>query len=724
MALALVIASPMAMADSTYDVCGPGFAIPAKPEFGGDPNKEVIEITADEAELSGEGVSLLRGNVQYGSGERRLLAQSMRYDKPNQEIFASGKLKLWDEGIFVDGHSVELNLADDTADFRDATFLVTESHGRGGAQRMVLNGNELIRVEDAHYTTCNVGQEDWLLTAKHIVLDRIEDVGTARDVHVEFMGVPVFYSPFLTFPLSDARKSGFLTPSFAVGGETGVEATIPYYFNIAPNLDATVWTRAMSKRGALFGGEFRYLTDSMSGELSAEIVPHDLEDSDTRGLVVFRHRDQFAENWRATVDYSHLSDREYFEDFGNKLRTSSTRHLDQRLDLNYAKGNWNFLARVQNYQTVDRTIPGTSRPYKRLPQLLLNYASPQRNRSLNYRLRAEGVFFERESSVDGSRVDLLPSVSYPLRRAGTYVVPTAKLRYTQYNLNNTAVGQDDSISRLIPTFTLDSGAVFERPASLFGGNYTQTLEPRIYYVYQGFDDQRNIPLFDTGQFTFNFAQLFRDDRFSGADRVGDANQLSVSLTTRFLSADGGDEILRASIGQIRFFQNRRVVLPNDVVGTDDSSAFVGEVTAQVTSAVSVTSGLQWNPHEGETDRSTLSMRYQPDDERVVNAAYRFVRGAVETTDLSFRWPIKHNTGLVGRWNYALADNRTLDAFAGIEYNSCCWAVRAIGRRYLSDTSGDYTNGVFFQLELKGLAGLGGNAEEFLQRSISGYKNPF
>jgi LPS-assembly protein len=724
MALALVFTSPFAMADRTHELCGPAFAIPAKPDFGGDPNTETIEITADEAELNDGGVSLLRGNVQYGSGERRLLAQSMRYDKPNEHITASGKLRLWDEGIFVDGESVELDLGKDSADFRNATFLVSESHGRGGAQRMILNGNELIRVEDAHYTTCNPGNEDWILTAKHIELDRIEDVGTARDVHVEFMGVPVFYSPFLTFPLSDARKSGLLTPSFGVSGNTGVEATLPYYFNIAPNLDATAWARVMSNRGLLLGGEARYLTDSTSGEVSAEIVPHDLVDDDARGLFVFRHRGDLNEHWRNAIEYSHVSDRAYFEDFGNKLGATSTRHLEQRLDFSYAKDQLSFLARVQNYQTVDRTIPGTSRPYKRLPQLVVAYETPLRNRALNYGVRAEGVFFEREQSVDGVRVDVESKVSYPMRSAGTFLIPSVKLRYTQYNLSNVGVGQERDISRVVPTFSLDSGAFFERQTSFFGTGYTQTLEPRAYYLYQGFDNQSNIPVFDTGQFTFNFAQLFREDRFSGADRVGDANQVSLSLTTRLLSQDGGRELARASIGQIRYLRDRRVTLPNVAVERDDSSAFVAEATAQVTQAMSVSTGLQWEPHEGQTDRSTLSMRYQPDSERVVNAAYRFVRGTVETSDLSFRWPIRHNIGLVGRWNYALPDERTLDAFAGLEYDSCCWAMRAIARRHLSDTSGDYTHGLFFQLELKGLAGLGRNAERFLQRSIPGYQNQF
>ena len=722
-ALALTVHATPAMADR-FAICGPGFAIPERPPFEGDPSKETIEITADEAELSDEGISLLRGNVQYGSGERRLLAESLTYDKPKGYVVASGSLKLWDNGLFVEGKRVEIDLGKDQVELQDPSFILQERHGRGGAQRMVISGRDLVQVEDAQYTTCNVGEEDWMLNAKHIALDKLEDVGTARDVTVEFMGQPIFYAPFLTFPLSNARKSGFLTPSFTIDDETGVEATIPYYFNIAPQLDATVWARPMTKRGGLVGGEVRYLTEFGGGDFSAEIVPHDTEDDETRGQVVFRHEGSFAPGWATNLEFSRVSDKEYFEDFGNTLNMTSTRHLQQLADVTYSRGNLSALARVQSFQTVDRTIAAQDRPYKRLPQVVVNYQTPERNRQLRYGVRAEGVSFDRRSSVTGVRADVEPFVSYPMRTASTFLIPTAKLRYTQYALDNTAAGIDDSPSRLIPTLSVDSGVFLERGTSMFGRNYVHTLEPRLYYLFQGFDDQRNIPVFDTGRNTFSFAQLFRDDRFNGADRVGDAHQFSVALTTRLLESGSGDELLRASIGQIHHFRDRRVQLPGAAVETTNSSDLVGELSARVTDAWSFTGGMHWSPDDNQTNRSIASLRYQPDDERVVNLAYRFVRDAVETSDVSFRWPLRHDIGLVGRWNYALADERTIDAFAGLEYNSCCWAMRAIARRFLSDISGDYSTSFFVQLELKGLAGLGRNAEKLLQRSIPGYKNPF
>ncbi|MBT6274243.1 MAG: LPS assembly protein LptD, partial [Chromatiales bacterium] len=661
--------------------------------------------------------------VQYSKGERRLLAQELAYDKPNEQIVASGKLQLWDEGLFVSGERVSVNLATDEVRFETANFLLIDEHARGGAQKFALTDRNLVKIEDAFYTTCNPGQEDWIIKAKHIELDKVAEVGSAEDVTLEFFGTPVLYLPKMSFPLSNKRKSGFLTPSFRTGGETGFSVTVPYYFNIAPDFDATLSPRVMLKRGVMLGGEVRHLSHFGRSEMSAEYLPDDKVTDEKRGQFVFRHNGSFAPGWGADVDYNIVSDREYFEDFGNTLSVTSTRHLNQRADVTYAADRWSFLGRVQNYQTVDRTIAADDRPYKRLPQLLFNYDSRKGNYEFAYGFYAEGVNFDRRSSVDGLRLDAEPYVSYPMRTASAFLIPTAKLRYTHYSLNNTAAGVSNGQDRLVPSLSVDSGLLFERQAQLFGHSYVQTLEPRAFYLYKAFNDQTSLPIFDTSENTFSFAQLFRDDRFSGGDRVADVHQVSLAITSRVLDPRGA-EIARASIGQIRHLRDRRVNLPGQVRQTDDSSDFVGELSARISRAWTINAGMQWNPHENRTDRTTVGVRYKPDAGTVVNASYRFIRDAVETSDISFRYPLRHDIGVVGRWNYALSDERTLEAVGGIEYNSCCWAVRAIARRFLSDTTGNYTNGVFLQLELKGLAGLGSNAEKFLQRSIPGYQNTF
>lgn len=718
----------MAISDASardpFAICGGALRIPEKPFFDGDTSGEVIQITADDADLSQDGISLLRGNVQYNKGPLRMLGERMRYDKPNEKIYGKGDLQLWDKGLYLTGTEAEMDAVTGDWDVRDGTYIFEGSHAHGSAQRFAVTKDELISVEEATYTTCNPGDDAWLLEANHIELNQITDVGVARDVKISILGTPVFYSPYLTFPLSNERKSGFLAPSIGVSGSTGLDLAVPYYINIAPTMDATVGARVMSERGLMATGEFRYLTRVGEGDIRAELLPNDTEDGDSRGQLSVRHSGYFADSWLGTVDYNWVSDRDYFEDFSNTLSQSSTSFLTQSARVQHWDGAFYFSGLVHNYQTVDVTLPEASRPYAMLPQLRAQYIPTPRNRTLSYGGYAGATYFDNSSRVDGLRFDAEPYVSYPIRTAGSFFVPKAKLRYTQYSLNNDTPGRSDSPSRLIPSASIDSGLLLERPLEIGNSSFVQTLEPRAFYLFTAFDGQDHLPVFDTGQYTFNFAQLFRDNRFTGGDRVADAHQVSLALTSRLLAASDGSELVRASIGQIIHLRDRRVQLPGQAAETDGTSDLVAEIGATIYNNWSIRAGTIWDPHENRTERGTIGLRYQPSPDKVVNASYRFVRDTVETTDLSFRWPLLPDVGVVGRWNYALADEQTLEAFGGVEFDTCCWSFRAVGRRHLSDTTGDYTNSVFMQLELKGLAGIGRLTESFLERSIPGYQNPF
>jgi len=357
--------------------------------------------------------------------------------------------------------------------------------------------------------------------------------------------------------------------------------------------------------------------------------------------------------------------------------------------------------------------------------LLFNYSALQRNRELVPSFRAEVVHFDRtDPSVTGIRYDLKPAISFPMRTASTFLVPKATLQYTGYNLDGQPAGLDDNPGRVLPILSADAGMFFERNLEFAGQDFVQTLEPRLYYLYVPFDNQNDIPDFDTGLRTFSFAQLFRENRFSGADRVGDANQLTMALSSRLLTSSG-EEWLRASAGQIIYFRDRDVQLtPTTAKQTDTASDFVAELSAKVWDDWRVSAGVQWDIDDSRTDKKIVRMRYQPNPQRVINLEYRFVRETVEQTDASFRWPINHNWGVVGRWNYSLPEDRTLEVFGGVEYDSCCWATRAVVRRFLSNTDGDFDNAIFLQFELKGLAGVGESAAAFLRKSIPGYRNEF
>jgi LPS-assembly protein len=653
------------------------------------------------------------------------------YDRGAERLEATGNVRFWDEGLFLTGQRAEHEFQTEVTRVEGATFTILDAHGHGSAETARLTGRDLFRARGATYTTCDPGNESWVLEADSIRLDRVEDVGVGRNVWVKFHSVPIFYSPYLTFPLSDARKTGFLAPKLRVSDSTGLELTTPYYLNLAPNRDATIAARGMSDRGIQFQGEYRYLMPWGAGEVAAEYLPHDRQIGDDRAAVRFAHEGEFAPRLSTDLDVAWVSDDDYLEDLGTNLGVSRRRFLQRRGALLYTGRRWWLRGRLQDYQTIDETIAPLDRPYERLPQILAQTNFIEHNRRLNPAVRAEFVSFERSDGVTGTRIDLRPSVSFPMRSAGAFLVPRAAVRYTAYDLDDTPPGADDSPSRLLPVFSADAGLLFERDVTLGGRGMVQTLEPRVYYLAIPYEDQSDLPVFDTGGYTFSFAQLFRDDRFNGADRLGDANQVSLALTSRLLAGSSGRELVRASLGQIRYLRDRKVTLPGEARETDRESDLVGELTASPTAHWRALAGFQWSTSDERTDRSTLAIRYQPDARRVINAAYRFVRespasseDSVEQADISFAWPLVRNWRAVGRWNYALADGTTLESFAGLEYESCCWALRTVLRRYLSNDEGEHTNAVFVQLELKGLTGVGRRTVSFLERSIPGYENEF
>ena len=709
-----------------WGLCGPSLQLPERPpaEFNTD-DPELTHVSADDADLVETGVSVLTGNVQILKDGRQLQADHVEYTLPERIIDASGNIGLWDEGMYLSGDEAHLEIDAKAATLDQADFILMAEHAHGYADRVVLSNRDLVTVYSGRYTTCNPDEATWMLEADSIELDRVSELGTGKNVLVMFKGVPIFYSPYLSFPLTDRRKTGFLTPSYRVSGETGFEATLPFYWNIAPNQDATVAARGMTDRGVQLQGEYRYLAPFGQGEAGVEYIPHDTRFDGDRAAFSFDHEGLFAPHWRAELDIAWASDKTYFEDLGTTLEIASRRFLERSGQVQYQRNRFSFLARLQDYQTLDSTIAASRKPYKRLPQLVANYSPPERNRQFNTRIEAETVYFDRDDpSVTGLRYDVKPSVSYPMRNTWSYVIPRATVQYTGYDLSGQTAGLSESPDRFLGYFSTDAGLFFERDFGYGGRNFTQTLEPRLFYLFVPHQGQDDLPDFDTAQRTFSFAQLFRENRFSGTDRVGDANQLTLALTSRLL-ADNGEEWLRGSIGQIVYFEDREVQLvPGTAVEDDGTSDLVGELSAKVFDDWRMTAGFQWDTDEGRTDRNTVRLRYQPGYDRVANLEYRFVREAVEQTDFSVRWPVNHNWGVVGRWNYSLPESKTLEAFGGVEYDSCCWATRFVVRRFLNSIDGDSDTGVFFQFELTGLAGIGDEAEAFLRKSIPGYRNTF
>lgn len=666
-------------ADTTWEQCPsqPRPAIIPVPADGRS-NAE-LQLSADEADVAKEGVSHFRGNVAISRADQRLNADNIDYDRDKELLLAKGNVSLQDNDLRIDGETARIDLNADQSVVEKADFLLYARHGRGTAAKIRRDGpGNKSQLDVATYTTCPTGNQDWQLNADKIKLDHGEGVGTARDVSIAFKGIPFFYTPWLTFPIDDRRKTGFLTPSFGSSDDDGFEIVAPYYWNIAPNRDATLTPRYLGKRGLQLAGEYRFLNKDNEGQFNVELLPSDDLYDDDRYLFAYKNQARFTPRLTASADINYVSDDEYFEDLGTDISLTSQTHLNRRVDVRYGGDFWNVTGRLEGYETVG----DAAKPYERLPQVVFNMNLPDQHFGLDYGLRAEAVQFDHDSDATGTRIDIEPSISLPLQNSYGFITPKIALRHTRYNLDDVADGTDDNPDRTVPIFSIDSGLFFERDMNWGERNMTQTLEPRLYYLNVAHRNQDNLivnealqdTVFDTGLFDFSFAQLFRENRFSGADRIGDANQLTAALTTRIIDRNSGLERLSASVGQIYYFEDREVNLPGVADQEENSSDVVAEISTRLTRAWSIRAGGQWDVHDDVTEKSVFSTRYQPDADRVFNLAYRRQRGLLEQVDTSVSWPLSNKWNIVGRWNYALDRSRTIDAFAGFEYEAAAGLV--------------------------------------------------
>jgi len=697
-------------------------------------DETAVDVKADNVQLVDEGTSVFTGNVEVIRSGQELKSNRATYNQTSGNVTANGDVQIRDSDIILNADQAEWSLSNDEGRLLDADYRLRESHARGKATHVYRQGTQKTSLKGASYTTCEEGSDAWLLESTNVVLDHEKAVGVARDVVIRLADVPVFYTPYMSFPLNDERKSGFLTPMAGSSDETGFDLRTPYYWNISPNKDATLTPRYMSDRGLMLNGEFRYLTERHQGKLDAGFLASDdlKKDEDTpnpyynedRKHFSLQNRSQFTSRWSSSVDYNYVSDKAYIEDFGSTLSLTSTSHLNRQLNVGYAGKNWDFIGRMQGYQT----LTDVTKPYQRLPQFLVTGTFPDNAMGLSYGMKAEYVAFDHEQKLKGQRFNIEPSVSLPWQSAAAFVTPRIALSHTRYDLDeNGNTLTDNSPTRTLPIVSVDSGLFFERDMSFANSKYIHTLEPRAFYLYIPERDQSDIPIFDTSSRTFSMGQLFAYDRFSGNDRIGDANQVSLSLTSRIINQETGKENLRVSLGQIQYFKDREVTLRNTDAETQSDSDMVAEVVASIANEWTVRGEMQWNPHGDTNNMSAVGINYRDGKGRLLNMSHRYRRDAegstngLEQVDISTRIPFNKQWSVVGRWYRSLKDNRTLEGLAGIEYDSCCWATRLVVRNYVNDaTDQDRNVAIFFQIELKGLGNFGQKTETLLERSILGY----
>jgi LPS-assembly protein len=682
----------------------------------GNPDTIVFEAGQVEAEVGPPPTATLSGGVLLRKDDKLAGAESARYDPELKAILLDGDVRYEDAGTQIHSDSAEFAYLSGRIRFEGAEFSLGSSDARGGAEALEINQDGMLILQGVEYTTCPPDSEDWLLSGRSINLDTASGVGTAKGIKLQFKGVPVLYAPYISFPLSDARKSGLLTPEVGSAGRSGNEIRVPYYWNIAPNYDATITPRLLTSRGFQLESQFRYLTPRNDGILTAAYMPNDSILDESRYQARFDHRTLFDSGWRNQIAFREVSDSQYFEDLGGSLSVSSITHLDRSVRFDYYTDRFSLLGRIQDYQTIDDAILPTDEPYRRVPQLLARGSWPVR--FLRFGVEGEIVNFDRDVGVTGWRVNASPSVELPITRPGWFITPAVSLDHTRYQLSDTLPGAETDPTRTVPIASLDTGMILER--TLNGSGRVQTIEPRLLYVNIPFRDQSGLPVFDTITPDINLVQLYRENRFLGIDRIGDTEQISIGVTSRVLDLSSGRELMTATVGQTRYFGDREVVLPGASASTFETSDYIAELGFLLWENMNFDFGHQWGTGDDGTTQSEARLQYRPASKKILNLAYRFRRDSLEQGDLSWSWPVSTQWNFVGRYNFSFRDEEVLEQFFGLEYESCCWGLRLVSRRYISTRDGTRDSSFGLQLVLKGMTSVGTAADKLLERGILGY----
>ncbi len=775
------------------------------------PQSDETNVDADYAETPDNSQINFSGNVIITKNDRKLVSDKANYNKATRVFDAQGNVIITQPDLILHGESARYQTDVRKGRVDNAQYRLIDSSAQGVAKSVQFKPGK-IGLEDMTYSTCPAGDEDWAINASTMDFYTDEAYGEGTHAVMKFKGVPIFYTPYIRFPFNDERQSGFLMPSIGSTDNNGFEIATPYYFNIAPNQDATVTPKYFSDRGFMLGGEYRYLTETYSGEFYAEGINDDIYDdrrdvtevrlregsagltdidkdnkvkprdiSDNRGAFSIQQRANWKNSWSGSVDYNYVSDNYYLEDFGNNLRDKSTSHLLREGKVNYNGSTFKFMAMAQGYQELIHS----AHTYSRLPQMTLTADEDYsvKGFDMNTGFDSEFVMFaqnwddflDSDKRVEGSRLHLKPYISMPFKNSYSFIIPKFSVDMVTYQLDNEDTDptdisdswNDDSPNRATPIFSLDTGLFFDKELSLFDTPMKQTLEPRLFYLNIPEDDQSDIPLFDTGLNTFSYSQIFRENRFNGVDRFGDANQLTAGLTSRFIDAKSGEERFKASFGQIYYFEDREVLLnySNPVekeYNKNSSSSIAGEISSQFTDNWYTGYTILYNPHNGGSlDESRYRLQYKSDPSYIINFDYTYSgqttarlidevldydligKKEYEQFEVSTYWQVMPRWRFLAHWYYSLYDNKasqilngtqydnrddgyTLESKIGIEYDSCCYAVRLVIGRDQENYYAEADNSIMLQFQFKGLGsiaqGTGSHSGESLTESIPGFED--
>jgi LPS-assembly protein len=690
--------------------------------------QETAPTTVDAQKI--EGVSDLevtaRGDAEIRREDVTIFGDYLRYNQEFGHVDAEGGVRLQSGTDRFSGPSLQYDTLEDTGEIDHPTFLLQrERPARGTADRVEFRGKNQYRLYGASFTTCKPGQDDWFLQASQLDLDYDRQEGHATHPRLRFLDHTILAFPFASFPLENSRKSGFLTPYYATTSQRGFEVGVPYYWNMAPERDLTLTPVYMARRGFQLKNDFRYLGRPYAGELKLEVLPDDRIFGATRTGTSWQHSQTFRPGLTGQVDYNRVSDDRYFVDMSSQVKQVSVSNLPQDAYLNYSSGlprggSLSSQLRVQKFQTLQDPAAPIVPPYHRVPQVNVSAAYNDVAGLVDTSLPAEYVRFEHPTLLQGARTSTTPTLVIPRISPGYYITPKAGVRAMSYDLDRPPGTGPTAPHAAIPWLSVDSGLTFERPSTLYGEQARQTLEPRLFYVYVPFHNQDDLPVFDTTLADFNYPQLFSENRFVGGDRFGDANQLTMALTSRFLYADG-QEGLRATIGQRYYFSDERVALDaTSTLRRANQSDILASLGGRFRTHWIYDLTTQYDPQAHRLQRYGVAARYSPAVAKVLNFSYRYQRDVLRQVDISGQWPVGRGWYAVGRYNYSLLDKRLLEGLAGAEYNAGCWVFRTVVQRLQASTNVAST-ALVFQLEFTGVGQIGtAEAVQLLRREVPGY----
>ncbi|MGE0097484.1 MAG: LPS-assembly protein LptD [Hydrogenophaga sp.] len=758
---------------------GDGDEAPAAPALNLRPSGMLLEALPDEARqqaptfISGDriegqtgGVTAVEGAAELRRHDIVIRADRLQINQSNNDARATGNVLVNRDGNRFRGPDLQLNMDTFQGRFTQPTFELLENEGKGDASRVDFLDKDHANAFDARYSTCprTPGADwmpDWMVRASRIEFDNVEEIGKATNGVLEFKGVPILGAPYFTFPLTDARKSGLLPPTLNIDNISGLEFTQPYYLNLAPNFDATLYPTFMSKRGVDLGAELRYLQPTYAGQVRGAFMPSDqLRDADRWGYTL-QHQQNLTDLTNRLgapgaaglyLNLNRVSDDDYWRDFPRATASLTTRLLASDAVLSWGRGPWAVSAGTYSWQTLQDIDAPITPPYDRLPSIAARYSrGDARIAGLggwDWSVLTDFTRFESNplltGQTNGSRTMSVAEISRRWLAPGWFIKPRAQLHATHYNFDNPLANGARSATRVVPTVSLDSGLVFERDASYLGRSFVQTLEPRAFFTWTPYRDQNLLPNYDSATNDFNLASIFSENVFGGNDRISDTRALTLGVSSRLLDPDSGAEVLRVGVAQRYLFEDQNVILPNarGLPGGDPVTERLSDILVatrvQWSPRWSIDTNVQFNPSNRESVRTTLGGRYTPGNYRVVSAAYRLQRGTSEQFDIGWQWPLNDLWGepahtkvpgrglgpgqwySVGRVNYSVPDKKVVDLVAGFEYDAGCWVGRVVLER-LQRSGATANQRILFQLEFTGFSRLGSNPLRTLKENVPRYQ---